>query len=311
MTWLLWRQNRGGILVWCLGLVALVILIAFAIWRVATQIVGLDLEACLQSSGSGPSITCQLTFPAFITFFDRMDRLIYVTLVPLPALAAGFVGAPLLAREFEQGTHRLVWTQGITRRRWLASKVAAALALALVTVTILGAVTLPWTLLLTRVEPAWDRFDLYTPALASYMAFAVAVGLAAGALLGRTVMAMAVALAGFAVSRVGFELWLRPRLFPPLTSEGMLRGNGHDWFLYARYLDSAGHEVSNDYVLNIITRPGNEGLATLKQQGISLVGFYHPASQFWAFQTVEAAFFLVLAAGLIVMTFWWVERRLT
>jgi len=33
-----------------------------------------------------------------------------------------FIGAPLLAREFEHGTFRLAWTQGISRRRWLLSK---------------------------------------------------------------------------------------------------------------------------------------------------------------------------------------------
>jgi hypothetical protein len=45
-------------------------------------------------------------------------------LAVLPALAGLFVGAPLLARELEQGTHRFAWTQGVTRRRWLLSKTA-------------------------------------------------------------------------------------------------------------------------------------------------------------------------------------------
>ena len=34
-----------------------------------------------------------------------------------------FWGAPLVARELETGTYRLVWTQGVTRR-WLAVKLA-------------------------------------------------------------------------------------------------------------------------------------------------------------------------------------------
>ena len=32
----------------------------------------------------------------------------------LPALAGLFIGAPLLARELEHGTHRLAWTQSLT-----------------------------------------------------------------------------------------------------------------------------------------------------------------------------------------------------
>ena len=40
----------------------------------------------------------------------------------LPALIGLFWGAPLIARELEAGTHRLVWNQSITRTRWLAVK---------------------------------------------------------------------------------------------------------------------------------------------------------------------------------------------
>ena len=41
----------------------------------------------------------------------------------LPALLGAFWGAPLIAREPEAGTHRLVWTRTIGRTRWLAVKV--------------------------------------------------------------------------------------------------------------------------------------------------------------------------------------------
>ena len=37
----------------------------------------------------------------------------------VPLLFGLFWGAPLLAREFEDGTHNLAWTQGVTRIRWL------------------------------------------------------------------------------------------------------------------------------------------------------------------------------------------------
>ena len=44
------------------------------------------------------------------------------------------LGAPLAAREFETGTFRLAWTQGVTRTRWLAVKLgvvgAASMAVA-------------------------------------------------------------------------------------------------------------------------------------------------------------------------------------
>src|SRR5262245_11880941 len=40
----------------------------------------------------------------------------------VPALIGAFWGAPLVARELETGTHRLVWNQSVPRRRWLAVK---------------------------------------------------------------------------------------------------------------------------------------------------------------------------------------------
>ena len=41
----------------------------------------------------------------------------------LPALIGAFVGAPLVAREFETGTWRLASTQAVPRGRWLTVKI--------------------------------------------------------------------------------------------------------------------------------------------------------------------------------------------
>jgi hypothetical protein len=38
---------------------------------------------------------------------------------------------------------------------------------------------------------------------------------------------------------------------------------------------------------------------------------YQPASRFWAFQGMETALFVVLAALLAGLCFWWVRRRLS
>ena len=41
----------------------------------------------------------------------------------VPLLFGLFWGAPLVAKEFEDGTHNLAWTQGVTRRHWLRTNV--------------------------------------------------------------------------------------------------------------------------------------------------------------------------------------------
>jgi len=40
----------------------------------------------------------------------------------VPVLLGIFLGAPVLAREFESGTFRFAWTQGCGRLRWAVSK---------------------------------------------------------------------------------------------------------------------------------------------------------------------------------------------
>jgi hypothetical protein len=57
------------------------------------------------------------------------DGLVAATM-GIPLLFGVFWGAPLLAREFEDGTHNLAWTQGVTRRRWLSRNLMWALAAA-------------------------------------------------------------------------------------------------------------------------------------------------------------------------------------
>src|SRR5206468_12843846 len=46
----------------------------------------------------------------------------------LPMLVGIFWGAPLIAREVEQGTQRLAWTQSVSRLRWMTTKLVLLLA---------------------------------------------------------------------------------------------------------------------------------------------------------------------------------------
>src|SRR5262249_59666397 len=75
---------------------------------------------------------------------------LFLALIVVPGLAGMFIGAPLLARDIEQGTHRLLWTQGVPRRRWLATKLAlvfgaVAVAAAPVGAHVAGMVGVPHT----------------------------------------------------------------------------------------------------------------------------------------------------------------------
>jgi len=142
----------------------------------------------------------------------------------LPALIGLFWGAPLIARELEAGTHRLVWNQSITRTRWLAVKLGLV-GLAAVTAAGLGSLAVDWW-----SDPidktAFDQFPRMEPLLfdargivpIGYAAFAFALGVTVGMLVRRTLPAMAITLAVFVALQVAMPLLVRAHLIPPTRS---------------------------------------------------------------------------------------------
>ncbi|MFE0578625.1 hypothetical protein [Streptomyces sp. 2P-4] len=107
-----------------------------------------------------------------------------------------FVGAPAVAREFELGTHRLVWTQTITRRHWYLTRLACATLISLVSVAMVTALVTwatqhpaLWTA--PDVDPLspvyFDSHDLVPFTLALAL---VALGFATGVLFQKTVVSM-------------------------------------------------------------------------------------------------------------------------
>ena len=123
MIWLTWRQHRLQLLY---GAVVLAILTVFLLST------GFGISAAFRSSGlaqclSVPGRDCGAANDLFMGGGGRYSGLWFT--IPLflivPAMVGVFWGAPLVAREVEQGTHRLAWTQGVGRIRWAGTKVAA------------------------------------------------------------------------------------------------------------------------------------------------------------------------------------------
>lgn len=130
-------------------------------------------------------------------------------------------GAPLLAREFEDGTHSLVWTQGVTRRRWLIRTVTWAVLASAVWAGAMAALVTWWRLPESALDVPYGRFgpglfDIQGIVPVAYSVFAVALGIAAGAVLRRVVSAIAATLAIFTAVRVAI-VFLRPHYMTPIT----------------------------------------------------------------------------------------------
>ena len=113
-----------------------------------------------------------------------------------PAVIGAFWGAPLVARELEAGTHRLVWNQSVTRTRWLATKLgtvtlAAAAAVGVLTVAVSwwadpldGAISSTRGSLPSRITPVTFAMRGIVPV--SYAVFAVVLGVTVGVVLRRS-----------------------------------------------------------------------------------------------------------------------------
>ncbi|MFY9784011.1 MAG: hypothetical protein WAK12_10830 [Acidimicrobiales bacterium] len=209
MTWLAWRQYRWQ------GAFALFALIVFAvlfgvtaphIWHTYNTVV----KPCSRHGD------CNSVDHAFLTNYNFYEHLIQASVI-FPALLGAFWGGPLVAREFENGTFRLTWTQSETRMKWLSSKLIVVGLGSVLTVGLFSLMATWWSHPYDIVNNApFSTFDVRDIAPLGYAAFAFALGVALGTLVRRTLPAMATTLIAFAGVRVFFNLKIRPHFMSPL-----------------------------------------------------------------------------------------------
>jgi len=153
MTPLTLRLARPYLLA-SIGLIAAVALYAVLTRRAMTA--NLDasgLDTCLASGGN-----CQALARDFTDKFNVVvNSYRWIAFVPL--LIGMFWGGPLVAREIEQGTYRLAWTQSVSRGRWLATKLGIFLLGAAAVAAILTAVLTWWFGPVERVQDGFGRLN--------------------------------------------------------------------------------------------------------------------------------------------------------
>ncbi len=190
-------------------------------------------------------------YAAFTKWTDNpWNTRLQTTMKAVPLLLGMFLGAPLLPREFASGTHQLMWTQGVTRRRWLGVTIAWAMLSAALWAGVIAAVVTWWRIPENALGIAGNRFmpgnfDMQGIVPVAYALFAVALGIAAGATMRRLVPAMATTFLLFVTVRFAVGTWLRPHFVAPLTQVEPLGGPGMNvtsgaWLLSVRDVGPTG-----------------------------------------------------------------------
>ena len=313
MAWVTWRQHRLQLL----GVSLMVLLVAVAAAITAQPIRsayhGQALAACLPPAAQ-PG--CDLILSHFSSEFgSRVQAARF--LVILPALVGVLIGAPLLAREFEQGTFRLAWAQGISRRRWLLAKTLwLGLAVVLASVA-LALIAMWWRQPFDRVAGRMSPsgFDIEGLVVPAYGLFALTVGIFAGLLLRRSLAALALAGGIFVATRGCLELLLRPHYLPPLhrTASGLVAATrARDWIIDNTVVDAVGRRITSAREGEAVLHAQRAGIQA--QQYLASVGWrrvitFQPADRFWTFQGIEAGILLVLAALAVLGSVALLRRR--
>ena len=250
MTWLTWRQHRIQLLIGAAILAVFAVLLLVTGLQMASQ-----WHAALVACTAAHSCSNQ----GGLFLGNREIGFLVIMTLGAPALAGLFWGAPLLAAELETGTTQFAWMQSVTRRRWLAVKAGWMLLAAAAWGGVLSALVTWWSgpnnaLYRNGFNPG--RFDIMGLVPAGYALFAVALGITAGALLRRTLPAMAVTLAGFIGVRAVTALWLRPHYMSEVTAFSKVTADytppGSYWQLGQGIMGPNGQPINQNTYGNVL-----------------------------------------------------------
>ena len=300
MIWLTWRQFRAQAIAAVTAIALFTILLALT----ESQMSGMYDSSGLLSCHAGGCVNDADSFLVNLSSGTGVPGLpngangyviIYflsiVVILVAPAVVGSFWGAPLIARELESGTSRLVWNQSVTRTRWLAVKLALIGAAAMIVTEAFSLIQAWWAAPIGKAiglgggasiftEGRFGPFVFPTHGITplGYAAFGFAVGVTIGTLVRRPIPAMAATLAVFAAAQLVSPLWIRPHLLPTsqtvtsiqaaqvsthvsgadytlTATAAIVPGSPDAWILSSGYVTSAGQPVSTVPAACVSTLP--------------------------------------------------------
>lgn len=325
LAWNAWRQHRLAIT----GLLA--VFACYAAWLLRTGIpvhaayVQYLLRGCPRGPGCGR-----------LSLADGYYEVVTGPLTVLPALIGVFVGAPLIDRDLEAGPHRFAMTQGVRMHRQVAVRLLVVGGIAVVGCVLVGLLAMWCAQPSFATDPLdtsrWDPFFFNRTAvmLPAWALLEFCLGALAGAVIRRTVPAMAVTAACavvIAVAGTGMNLSFPfssplPALTGRLLSIAPISapvsrplpfvevggsatnwaGPGGTWVLTTWYTGPDGRRLSDGAAWTLVNRIGGNAPAAviwrrLAARHVAYWLSYQPASRYWLFQAAQAAILAALAAA--------------
>jgi len=307
MVWLTWRQHRVQVLV----VVGFLLVAGGLLLAHGMRTAGLADAFAAGTDGRKAVLGKQ---------FGQVSTLLIWT-AALPALVGLFWGTPLLAREYERGTHRLAWTQTVSRRGWLGVKLVGLGATVTLAGLAFGAIMGLWAGEFAELRSSaglanLDLFVVTGVAPAAWWLFAFALGTVAGALTRALLPAMAVTLVVFFTVYVGmFTSQARLHYATPVRVEDaapVVRGEpwsintppGAEARLPVGALMVAAGWVDRDGVALAggaewtCAEQENDYLKCMRDNGYRWFAEYQPADRYWLFQWTEAGLLFAAAVAL-------------
>ncbi len=309
MTWVSWRLQRTETLI-AVGILALIAALLVPTGITMASAYSHDgLAACL---GVHSSYQCSQAIVGFQLRFGSLSGLLnFFTLIP--GLIGVLLAAPFIL-ELENGTYRLAWTQSITRRRWITTKLAVPIAAALLISAALILLTTWWRTPFVQLNGRMDTgtYDSEGTVVFGYTLFALGLALAVGAIWRRAVAAVTVAFVGYFIARIFVDTWLRNRLVAPLKATWHTAAGQPANLNHANIISQTGSGPSVVVASGSGPLGGHVRVAVSGRLGFgptTMHAVYQPASDFWPLQGLETGLFAGAAVVLIAFAAWWTHER--
>ncbi len=242
-----------------LAVLAAAALLAVAAMYVTSRLngVGVETDCFRQRFSSGPSEAseaCSASVQVFGTINGDEAGKVMAGMAVLPFIGGLLIGVPLVGREIEQRTATLAWSLQSSRRRWLLKRaviggvsLATVLAVPAAAAELLEPARQPW---LDPATTAFRDYGLRGPLTVFRGLAAFAIGLLAGAVIGRVLPALIIGAVG-AVLLVQVVLaaqwtYLPPAEMLPVSEteragrDGLQVGSGDE----PEFRDRAGNTVT-------------------------------------------------------------------